>query len=94
MGFAIVEESTKSNYDYINPDHYKKGSKEVIDMMIDLWGKEAVMLHCEITAFKYRMRLGSKPGQPIERDFEKALWYEQKAQYLRSEISKSVVNKE
>ena len=29
------------NYDYINPNHYKKGNKEVYEMMIDIWGKDA-----------------------------------------------------
>ena len=71
------------HYDYINPDHYKQGSKEVIEMMVDIWGAEAVALHCEMCAFKYRMRLGNKPDQPIERDLEKARWYENKAKELR-----------
>jgi len=53
------------SYDYINPDHYKKGSKEVYEMMIDIWGKDAFIKHCEMCAFKYRMRLGEKPDQPI-----------------------------
>ena len=75
--------SVSENYDYINPNHYKQGSKEVIDMMVAIYGKEAVASHCEITAFKYRMRLGNKPDQPIERDFEKCKWYESKAKELR-----------
>ena len=70
-------------YDNINPDHYKQGSKEVIEMMQDIWGKEALILHCEMTAFKYRMRIGNKPNQPIEQELEKAKWYEQKAKELR-----------
>ena len=70
-------------YNFINPDHYKRGGKEVIEMMVDIWGAEAVATHCEITAFKYRMRLGLKPGQPIEQDYEKAFWYESKAKELR-----------
>ena len=64
-------------------DHYKQGSKEVIEMMVDIWGREAVAKHCEMCAFKYRMRLGNKPDQPIERDLEKARWYENKAKELR-----------
>lgn len=76
--------SEKESYDFINPNHYKSFSKEVIDMMVDIWGKEAVATHCEITAFKYRMRLGNKPDQPIERDLEKARWYEAKANELKS----------
>ena len=74
--------SKKESYDFINPNHYKSFSKEVIDMMIDLWGKEAVATHCEITAFKYKMRIGSKPDQPIERDLEKSNWYLAKAKEL------------
>lgn len=74
----------KETYDYINPNHYKGFSKEVIDMMVDIWGNENVATHCEITAFKYRMRMGTKPDQPIERDLEKANWYLNKAKKLRN----------
>ena len=74
----------KENYDYVNPSHYKGFSKEVIDMMVDIWGKETVAIHCEITAFKYRMRSGTKPDQPIERDLKKAIWYLNKAKELKS----------
>lgn len=71
-------------YDHINPNHYK-GSKEVIEMMVDIWGNEKVSTYCEINAFKYRMRLGKKPDQPVERDLEKAKWYEAKAKELRED---------
>ena len=77
----------KENYDFVNPEHYKQGSMEVIDMMKLLWGTEALILHCEMTAFKYRMRAGRKPEQPIERDLEKARWYDDKAKKLRNELS-------
>ena len=70
------------NYDHVNPDHYKKMSKEVWEMLVDIWGQEAFIKHCEMTAFKYRMRIGSKPDQPAERDLEKARWYEAKAKEL------------
>lgn len=71
-------------YDNINPDHYKQGSKEVFEMMIDIWGKEAYIKHCEMCAFKYRMRLGSKPNQSVEQDLKKANWYESKSKELKS----------
>ena len=74
---------SQPTYDHINPSHYKQSGKEVIDMMVDIWGKDAIATHCEITAFKYRMRLGNKPDQPIERDLEKAKWYENKAKELK-----------
>ena len=70
-------------YDYINPAHYQEFSIEVIDMMAAIWGKEATATHCEMCAFKYKLRAGSKPDQPIERDLEKAAWYLSKAKELR-----------
>lgn len=76
----------KENYDFVNPEHYKQGSMEVIDMMKLLWGTEALILHCEMTEFKYRMRLGRKPDQPTDRDLQKALWYQEKAKKLRNEL--------
>lgn len=76
----------KENYDFVNPEHYKQGSMEVIDMMKLLWGTEALILHCEMTEFKYRMRLGRKPDQPTDRDLQKALWYQDKAKKLRNEL--------
>ena len=70
-------------YDYVNPKHYQEFSVEVIDMMAAIWGKEATALHCEMCAFKYKLRAGSKPDQPIDRDLEKAAWYLSKAKELR-----------
>lgn len=71
------------NYDFINPNHYKKGNKEVWEMMVDIWGVEAFITHCEMNAYKYMQRLGSKPNAPIEQDLKKASWYLNKAQELK-----------
>jgi len=74
-----------SNYEHINhPKHYNTFGKEVIDMMVDIWGVENTITFCEMNAFKYKMRLGEKPGQPIEQDLNKANWYLNKAKELRS----------
>ena len=54
-------------------------------MMIDIWGKDKYIAFCEMNAFKYRMRAGLKPSQPIERELEKANWYESQAMKLRNE---------
>ena len=43
-----------------------------------------------MNAFKYRMRLGDKPDQPVERDLAKAKWYETMAKKLRAENKKEV----
>jgi len=80
----LIEHATEKVYDFVNPDHYKGYKKEVYEMMIDIWGKEAFITHCEMCSLKYRMRLGKKPDQSIERDLEKAKWYEDKAKELRA----------
>lgn len=74
-----------TDYDNINPDHYKKYSVECIDMMIAIYGKEKVATYCELAAFKYRMRMGTKPDNPIEQDLEKEKWYLNKSKELKSE---------
>jgi len=66
------------DYDYINPSHYNVNGCETYELMIKLWGVDAFIKHCEMTAFKYRMRVGKKPDQPVERDLSKAKWYEDK----------------
>ena len=79
---------SKSDLDAINPEHYKKGGKQVWQMMIDIWGKDSYIAFCEMNAFKYRMRAGNKPGNSTEQDMEKAKWYENQIQQLRDEQSK------
>lgn len=74
---------TESDYDYVNPDHYKKWMHEVWEMEIAIWGKEAFIIHAEMAAFEYRMRAGDKPNQPIEREIQKAQWWIDKANELR-----------
>lgn len=73
----------EKEYDYINPSHYKNSSKETWQQMVDIWGIDAYIKHCEMCAFKYRMRLGTKPDQPVERDLAKVKWYEDKAKELK-----------
>jgi len=69
--------------DNINPEHYKQLPKETIDAMVFIWGKEAVAKHCQMCAFKYRMRFGHKEGQALEDEIGKIKWYENKAKELR-----------
>lgn len=68
--------------DKINPNHYKKYGKEVIDLMVDIWGIQKVISFCEMNSFKYRMRAGDKEGQDLEIEISKARYYEQKAEFL------------
>lgn len=76
--------TNKRNYEYVNhPDHYNNYSKEVIDMMIDIFGLQNTIKWCEMTAFKYRMRMGTKPDNSIEQDLKKEQWYLNKAHDLQ-----------
>ncbi len=63
-----------------HPSHYNQYPKETIDMMVDIFGRDAVRQWCVITAFKYRMRMGLKDD--IEQDFDKEQWYLNKAKEL------------
>lgn len=79
----MEENLEKKEIDYINPNHYKQFSKETIDMMIAIWEINAVILYCEMTAFKYKIRMGDKIDQPVERDLGKSRWYLNKANELK-----------
>ncbi len=70
-----------NNKEMVNhPSHYNNYPIEVIDMMMAIWGKDATKLWCEMTAFKYRMRVGLKDD--IKQDLAKEQWYLNKANEL------------
>lgn len=58
-----------------HPSHYNNYSVEVLEMMRRIWGDEKVAIFCELNAFKYRMRMGLKEGNPIEQDLAKEKFY-------------------
>lgn len=75
---------TNEKYEMVNhPQHYNSTSIETIEKMRRIWGNEKVALWCEMTAFKYRDRIGNKPENPIEQEIGKIKWYEEKAKSLR-----------
>ena len=57
-----------------HPEHYQ-GKNECIDVMIAMFGVEAVKHFCMCNAYKYRFRSNMKNG---EEDIKKAEWYESK----------------
>ena len=66
----------KNNNDDINhPDRYAGGRYECIDVMVDVFGVQAVKDFCKLNAFKYLWREEKKGG--IE-DAKKAIWYLEK----------------
>lgn len=64
-----------------NAKHYDQDRINTIIKMERIWGTEALMYHCEITAFKYRERIGKKIDQPPSLDLIKAEWYEKAARH-------------
>ena len=57
-----------------HPEHYQ-GKNECIDVMIAMFGIEAVKHFCMCNAYKYRFRADKKNGKE---DIDKAEWYESK----------------
>lgn len=86
----------KQNYEMVNhPKHYNNYDVEVVDMMEKIWGTKATMEWCKMTAYKYRMRMGTKPGEndspeamkaKLLEDFNKEQWYLKKADELKSKL--------
>ena len=69
------DEEKKEIQDNVNhPAHYQ-GKNECIDVMVAMFGKEAVKHFCMCNAYKYRFRADKKNGAE---DIEKAEWYESK----------------
>ena len=67
---------TDNGYEEVNhPDHYNQYDVEVIDMMERVFGKEETAIFCKLSAYKYRQRMGLKPGQDILKDLAKEKWY-------------------
>ena len=71
-------------HDNVNhPAHYQ-GKNECIDVMVAMFGKEAVKHFCMCNAYKYRFRADRKNGAE---DIEKAEWYERKLIELGGECN-------
>ena len=67
------------NTNVYDPPHYDTGKFECINVMEGVFGKEALLAFCRLSAFKYLWRAGNKEGSPYEEDLDKARWYEAKA---------------
>lgn len=78
----------KEKYEYVNhPSHYNNYNIEVIEMMERIWGPKLTSIWCLMTAFKYRMRMGTKPNNSIEQDLAKEKWYLDKSQEINKKIN-------
>ena len=61
-----------------HPAHYQ-GKNECIDVMLAMFGIQAVKDFCRCNAYKYRFRADKKNGSE---DIRKAEWYETKLMEL------------
>ena len=67
--------SSQPQGDNVNhPQHYQ-GKNECIDVMVAMFGVDAVIAFCKCIAYKYRFRAQAKNGAE---DIAKAEWYESK----------------
>ena len=76
--------------DNINPNHYKAGQIEVIDIMKDQLSEEEFKGFCKGLIIKYLCRADHKNG--LE-DYKKAQWYMDCLVKYLSDISKNTDNK-
>jgi hypothetical protein len=44
-------------------------------MMVAIWGLDEAISFCKLNAFKYKMRVGTKPNETIDQDLKKEKWY-------------------
>ena len=64
--------------DLPEPAHYTQGQVHCIDAMVSAFDNEAVIMFCQINAFKYLWRCRShKDGSAL--NMQKAIWYLQYA---------------
>lgn len=79
------EQEPLSNYDSTgSASHYDQDRINTIRMIEAVWGTLATRNFCEITAFKYRMRIGRKDDPVLE--LVKMKWYETMAGYLSDKL--------
>lgn len=80
----------KGSYEYVDhPSHYnRENSMECIDEMIALYGVEATMWFCALSAHKYRYRAGEKPGNDGKKDLAKSDWFMKKFVELKKELGR------
>jgi len=71
----FISRDEQEEYNFVEPSHYKKGDKEVWEIMIDMFGQEKFDSFCLLNAFKYISRAGDKPGDDFKQDINKAIWY-------------------
>lgn len=73
-----------------NPSHYQADDLSCIDVMLKLYGKEAVLNFCMLNSFKYQWRCNKKEN--CTTDLKKARWYMNKFIELLEEGNSNITN--
>lgn len=78
-------------YDYVkNPKHYQLWDNfDTWEPYVGLLTKEEFIGFCKGNILKYQLRLGRKPGQPVQRDIDKIKVYTEKLNELLKSSVKS-----
>ena len=63
--------------DAASPEHYKRGSVEVIDVIREQLGDDGFVAYCRGNVIKYAARAGHKDGATAYDDLRKAARYAQ-----------------
>ena len=70
----VASGQPKITNDMVNsPKHYQAGNLECIDIMLELYGKDAVLHFCMLNSFKYQFRCNMKNN--CKEDLAKSRWY-------------------
>lgn len=79
------------NKNVFHPTHYNQSNrKECWDEMVEIFGKDAVIIFDVLNAYKYYYRKGFKDGNSCEQDAEKMENYMNHARDLM--LSKAIVD--
>lgn len=69
-----------------NAAHYANNRLNFIIKYERVYGTLAIMTFCEITADRYRERMGKKDTQTLEQEVLKISWYENAAKFYFSKL--------
>lgn len=85
-----MKDKKNKNYEHVNsPRHYNLYSVEAIDIVRKTFGDVRTASAAEIIAFLYRLRMGTKPENPIEQELKKEQWWLDKKKEIEGEILKT-----
>lgn len=74
-----------------NASYYNTQRISGMDALERMFGTYETMIFCEMTAMKYRLRMGKKEDQPVKQELLKIEWYEERAKYYEAKLKKDVI---